>query len=129
MGDMHPNAQVVMKGFQAFGEGDMAALKELFAEDAVWHTGGRNKFSGDHVGIDSIFQVFADIRAEATIDNQPHAILADDEHVVALITANLSRGDDALTASNVFVFHVNDGKVSEVWTSSFDQYAVDAFWG
>lgn len=129
MGDMHPNAQAVMKGFQAFAEGDMATMKELFAEDAVWHTAGRNKFSGDRAGIDSILQLFADVTADATIDNQPHAVLADDEHVVVLVNSNLSRGDNAIAVNNVFVFHVTDGIVSEVWGSAYDQYAADAFWG
>ncbi len=129
MGDLHPNAQTVLKGFQAFAEGDMATMKGLFTEDAVWHTAGRNKFSGDHVGIDAVLQNFADVTAEATIENNPHAILADDEHVVVLVNSKLSRGDESLETDTVFVFHVSDGKVTEAWGSPFDQYAADAFWG
>ena len=32
---MHPNAQTVLRGFQAFAEGDMAAMMSLFADDAT----------------------------------------------------------------------------------------------
>ena len=32
---MHPNAQAVLRGFQAFAEGDAAAMKSSFADDAT----------------------------------------------------------------------------------------------
>lgn len=32
---MHPNTQTVLRGFQAFAEGDMATMKALFADDAT----------------------------------------------------------------------------------------------
>ena len=32
---MNPNARTVLRGFQAFAEGDMATLKSLFAGDAT----------------------------------------------------------------------------------------------
>jgi ketosteroid isomerase-like protein len=32
---MHPNARTVLRGFQAFAEGDMATMKSLFADDAT----------------------------------------------------------------------------------------------
>ncbi len=129
MEGMHPNAQAVMKGFQSFAEGDMEAMRGMFTEDAVWHTGGKNKWSGDYSGVDAMLQFFGEIAGEATIDNQPHALLADDEHVVALIESTVTRGDESITAQQIFIFHTNEGVVSEVWVTALDQYALDAFWG
>lgn len=126
---MHPDAQVVMRGFQAFDEGDIGAMKELFAEDATWHTGGRNKWSGDYTGADAILRFFGEISSEAQIDNQPHAILADDEHVVVLVNSTSTRGEASVSSGNVFVFHVDDGKVTEVWNIADNPYAIDEFWG
>lgn len=125
---MHPNAQVVMGGFQAFAEGDMAAMKELFAESATWHGGGRNKWSGDYTGPDAIVQMMGSLGSEATIDNEPHAVLADADHVVVLNRSSLSRNDKSYTGDTVFVFHVSDGKVTEVWTIPSNPYGLDEFW-
>jgi len=35
------NTALVRRGYAAFNRGDLATLTELFAEDAVWHCGGR----------------------------------------------------------------------------------------
>lgn len=128
MGELHPNAQIVLKGFQAFDEGDMAAMKEVMANDVAWHSSGRSRFSGTYQGLDSVLQLFADISAEARIEQDLHAVLADDEHVVVLAKSTLTRGDKSLEAQNVGTFHVVDGKVTEAWFSGFDDYAADEFW-
>ena len=129
MGDMHPNAQVVMSGFQAFAEGDMATMKEILADDVKWHTSGRSKFSGSRQGVDAVLQFFGEVSSDAQIEQELHSILADDEHVVALVKSRVTRGDDSLDDQTVFVFHVSGGKVTECWSTSFDEYAADAFWG
>ena len=61
MHGLHPNAQVVLQGFRAFAEGDMAAVKPLFHDDAIWHSSGRNRFSGDFRGVDAIMRLFAEL--------------------------------------------------------------------
>lgn len=117
-----------MQEFRAFAEGDMATMKELFADDATWHGGGRNKWSGAYTGPDSILRMMGGLSEEATIDNQPHAILADDDHVVVLINSSLSRNDKSFSGNTVFVFHVSDGKVAEAWSIPGDPYGLDEFW-
>jgi hypothetical protein len=125
---MHPNAQVVLRGFQAFAEGDMATMKTLFADDATWHFSGRNKWSGDYTGPDAILQYMGGVAEEATINNQPHAVLADDDHVVVLVNAVSSRSGKSYSGNTVYVFHVNDEKVTEAWAIPADQYGQDEFW-
>ena len=126
---MHPDAQVVMQGFAAFAAGDMAAMKSLFADDATWHSPGNNKFSGSYTGPDAIVRFMTDVQADAEIDNQPHDILASDDHVVVLTNATMTKGGDSLDVQNVFVFHVDGGKVQDAWLSSSNQAAVDALFG
>ncbi len=125
---MHPNAQVVLRGFQAFAEGDMATMKSLFSNDATWHGGGRNKWSGDYRGPESIVEMMSGLGGEATIENQPHAVLADDDHVVVLNSSSMSRADKSFSGDSVFVFHVDDGKVTEAWSIPSDPYGLDDFW-
>ena len=129
MGDMHPNAQIVMRGFQAFAEGDMATMKEVLADDVRWHTGGRNKWSGTKNGRDAAVLFMSEIAGEADFVNEPHAILADDEHVVVLNKSTATRGDDVLHDDITFIFHVSNGQVTECWGVSRDPYAGDEFWG
>jgi hypothetical protein len=40
------NAELVRRGYEAFNAGDLAALGELFAEDAVWYAAGSGVLSG-----------------------------------------------------------------------------------
>ena len=128
MAELHPNAQAVLGGFQAFATGDMVAMKELFADDATWHVGGRNRWSGDYQGVDAILRFFGEISTEATLSQDLHAVLADDEHVVVLVNGTATRENKSLEGQTVFVFHITDGKTSEVWATAIDPYAADEFW-
>jgi len=52
------NVEAVRRGYEAFNTADMAALTELFDEDASWHTPGRSSIAGDAVGRDAVFAQF-----------------------------------------------------------------------
>ena len=54
-------------------------------------------------------------------------MLANDEHAVALYTASGERAGKQLTDNKVQIYHFRDGKVSEAWTYTTDQYAADEF--
>ena len=125
---MHPNAQSVLSGFQAFAEGDMAAMKGVLADDVTWHVAGRNRWSGDYTGPDAVVQYLSGVSAEATIVNQPHAVLADDDHVVVLGKASSSRSGSSFSTNIAYVFHVKDAKITEAWAIPADQYGQDEFW-
>ena len=125
----HPNADLVRRGFEAFGSGDMATLDQIIADDATWHSVGRTPLSGDFVGKEAIFGNFAKIVQETdSIQQDIHTIVADDEHAVALVNGTITLGGRTLTSGQVFVFHVKDGKAAEVWVTQQDPYAADEFW-
>jgi len=125
---VHANAQTVVSGFQAFAEGDMAIMQGLLADDATWHVAGRNKWSGDYTGPQPIVRYMSGVAAEANLVNQPHAILAADDHVVVLVATSASRNVKSLDGNTVYVFHVNDAKTTETWVNPGDQYAQDEYW-
>ena len=125
---MHPNAQVVVRGFQAFDERDMAGVKDVFANDLIWHTGGNNRWSGTHHGADTVVRLFQDIVDHAEVTNEVHAVLADDDHVVVLAKGTTKRAGKSHAGDTVFVFHVSDGKVTEAWSIPQDPYGLDEFW-
>jgi hypothetical protein len=125
----HPNAVLCRKGFAAFAAGDMATLNELFSDDIVWHSSGRSFLTGNFEGKEAVFGNFARLaQAADSFAQEIHTVLADDEHAIALVTATASRGGKKAAFQQTITFHIAGGKVTEVWLSSFDQYAADAFW-
>lgn len=123
----HPNVELMRRGYAAFGGGDFEALNELFAEDIVWHETGRGPLAGDYRGRENVYALFGRLMelTEGSFRLDIHAILADDEHAVALVVANAGRGGREATANQAHVFHLRDGRVTEFWDASTDQYAFD----
>jgi ketosteroid isomerase-like protein len=122
----HPNADLVREGFEAFNTGDMATLNQLIADDAVWHTPGRHPLAGDFKGKEAILGSFAQLAQTVdSFEQEIHAVLADDEHTVVLANATVTRGGKTVTGQQVGVFHIVDGKATEVWFASTDPYAFD----
>jgi ketosteroid isomerase-like protein len=126
----HPNEDLVRRGYEAFAAGDVGTLNELFADDIVWHTPGRSPISGDQRGKQAVLEFFGRIGEETqgSFKLDLHDVIGNDEHVVVLSKATGQRGGKTLENNVVNVFHVTDGKVTEVWGHSEDQYAVDEFW-
>ena len=123
----HPNLAPIRDMFAAFATGDLAALNDVFAEDLVWHEGGRNQISGDYRGREAVFGFFGKIMelTQGSFRADLHDVLADDEHGVALVALSASRGGRSVNVNAVDVMHLRDGKVVEVWTVPVDQYAFD----
>jgi len=55
------NLDTARSAYAAFGSGDMAALQESFAEDAVWITSDELPLGGETKGRDAILGNFAQI--------------------------------------------------------------------
>lgn len=125
----HPNEEVLRKGYSAFNSGDMDAVRETFAEDIVWHIGGRSPLSGDYKGIEEVLGFFG--KLTQSFDQPPqidiHDVLANDEHGVVLISATSKRGGKERTALSTHVFHLKDGKATEFWDCPVDAYGDDEF--
>ncbi len=125
----HPNEELVRRGFDAFSKGDGDTLRELFDQDFVWHTPGRGPFAGEHCGVDAILSLFARTMelTGGTFRVELHAVLANEEHAVALYVAHANREGRTLEDRSVLVSHIRNGRFLETWQYSEDQYAADEF--
>ncbi len=126
----HPNEEMLRKGIDAFGKGDLDTVQSLFADDIVWHVGGNNQLSGDYKGKQEVMEWLGK-NAElsgGTLRVEPHDVLGNDEHAVALITVSAQRDGESLNDNAAQVCHVAGGKITEVWLHAGDQQAVDQFW-
>jgi ketosteroid isomerase-like protein len=123
----HPNAKIARRFLQALDAGDFAAVESLVAEDVVAHFPGSNSLSGTYRGRDQFFAVFAkgDDLTGGTFERELHDIAASDDHVVILVKIQAQREGKALSWNGANVWHVREGKLSEVWLLSDNQAATD----
>ncbi len=126
----HPNVDLARRGYAAFGEGDMATLTELIAEDAVWHLGGRNSLSGDYKGREAIFGLFARLaqETEGTMRIELHDVVANDDHVVVLTTMSAGGSRGSFSTRTCDTSHMRNGQITEFWTFGEDPYVWDEYW-
>ena len=126
----HPNVAVVREGFQAFERGDMGWMDQHLADDVVWHVGGNSKWAGAYEGRARVLEYFG--RQAQAMTGPPtsdiHGIVGDDDHVVVLGTASASAADGSGAEWKFTqIFHIRDGKATEVWGMAENDAAVDPF--
>ena len=126
----HLNVGLVKKGYEAFAKGDMATLADVLSEDMVWHIAGNNLLAGEYQGRDAVFKMFAQIAelSGGTFRNEPHDVLANDEHAVVLTRETASRQGKQLDGLSVQAYHIKGGQVTEAWSFQHDSRHYDEFW-
>jgi ketosteroid isomerase-like protein len=127
----HPNATRAREGFERFRAGDLPALLDLFADDAVWHVPGSMALSGAHRGRDAIIRFFGGTR-ELTGGTYRVELLwavADDARLVAVYRATGERPDGrTLDVEQALFVDLVDGLWQRIRAQPLDQVAFDAFW-
>jgi ketosteroid isomerase-like protein len=126
----HPNEDLAREAFEAFGRGDMDALrKQYWTEDVRFHIPGRSLLAGDFEGQEQMAAALARTGelTDGTVSAELHDTLANDEHAVQLVTTRGERAGKQLNQNMVLVYHFRDGKIAELWTHPADQYANDEF--
>jgi ketosteroid isomerase-like protein len=124
------NAELIREGYEAFSKGDIPAVVALWADDIAWHVPGRNPLAGDYTGAQEILGFFGQLqeRSGGSFRLEIHDVLATDDHVVALVSAIADRGDKSMNIPGAHIWHVRDGRATEFWGATYDQYATDEFW-
>ena len=94
-----------------------------FTPDVVFHGAAM----GEVRGRDAVLSALkAQQSAFAEFRQEPHAILADDDHVVALVNLSVSAGGKSGQYHSILVVHTNDqGQIKEMW-SMMDAEALKA---
>jgi uncharacterized protein len=127
----HLNVARIRDGYAAFAKGDFAVLNDLFAEDLLWHEPGQNQLSGDHRGREAVYGLLSKLMevTEGSLRVELDAVVADDEHAVALVVLTASRGGQSVQVNAAQVFHMRDGRVAEFWSLAADPNAFDEIIG
>jgi ketosteroid isomerase-like protein len=129
-----PDADValVRSGFEAFGNGDLAAFAELFHPDAAWDHRNPDRLGGVHRGIDAIvaFLVESGQLTAGTLRAVPQAFMPDGEGRVAVLTRVSGTRPDgrAFDDTQMLLFSLGGDRVRKVDQFVGDPPAVTAFW-
>jgi len=109
----HPNAELYRRVTAAFQSGDIDAVKDSLAPDLRWHEAG----NPDVMGREAVLQqMTSDVkRIDGSI--AVHDVLANDEHVVALINVALRKPDGSeISYPAIEVAHMSHGLITERWS-------------
>jgi len=128
----HPDATLIREVYEALNRGDTASAMAGWSDGILWHerVGKTWAMAGDYVGKEAVAGLFGGLPGMGltAMRAEPHDILASDGHVVALMNMHMERGERTYLSHEVHVWHVVDGKATEVWLTSQDPDAFDAFW-
>lgn len=127
----HPNAEIARRFLEAQNAGDVATIRELLADDIVWHVPGKNLLSRDYNGLAEVAGFMARARelSGGTVRTEPITYLGGDDYGIALVRVYAEREGRSLGGQfQAFTYRIVDGKIAEFWFMVEDRYAVDAFW-
>ena len=127
----HASVTKVREVVDAFMRGDLEAVLDRMADDAVYRVPGKNMVSGNYRGRQEIRDFFIRL-AEVTGGTMRlglQDIMGDDHHVVMFWTLYAERNGKSLDAHGAMPFKLDDdGKITESWFLYSDQAAYDDFY-
>jgi ketosteroid isomerase-like protein len=126
----HPNTALIREGYNAFGKGDMEIIRTLLHERVVHRVPGRGPLCGEYRTPEEVLGFYVRVfeLSNGTYRSEPYAVMAADDHGVALVHTYAERPGRVLSGRAVDVFRFEDGRITEIRTLAEDQYADDAFW-
>jgi uncharacterized protein len=115
------NVDTARSAYEAFGSGDLAALQDSFAEDAVWVTSDELPLGGEVRGRDAILANFAQIPNYWTsFSVEPEEFIEAGDYVVVRGTQRASNDKGSFEAPFLHLIKIEDGKTvrGEFFTDS-----------
>jgi ketosteroid isomerase-like protein len=125
------NALLLIEKVGEFNAGNTGAMRDLWAEDGVWHAAGDNAASGDFRGRDACGQWFVDtaeiLGGQCQVEVRD--VLADDDYVVFFNHVVATRDGAVLDQVHMDAWRFEDGLAVEGWFLPDDVAVWDAFVG
>jgi len=124
------NAALIRRIFDAFARKEGFALRDVFAEDAVWYVPGDSVMSGRHRGRAEIFRFLARLAKETndTYGSRLIDVLASEHRAAALYRAFGERAGLSLDIDQLLLFTIEDGLVTEVLALPNEPGTFERFW-
>jgi uncharacterized protein len=115
------NVDTARSAYEAFRNGDFAALQESFAEDAVWVTSDELPLGGEVKGRDTIMGNFAQIpNYWSSFSVEPEEFIDAGDYVVVRGTQRAGNEKGSFEAPFLHLIKIEDGKTvrGEFFTDS-----------
>ena len=112
------NTEIIQKGYEYFGAGDIEGLLSLFADDISWTVPNIENaaFGGSRKGNKAVTEFFGQLADAEDFDRfEPLEFIAEGDKVVVLgeTSATVKGTGKNYDTEWVHVFHLRDGKVTE----------------
>ncbi len=120
----HPNAALYRKVNQAVESGDFSSYADNIADDVEWWEIGSDQ---PIRGKGALMERMQGMMGQGSIDLDLHDVIANDEHMVALVNATVERDGRTLNYRTAEIYHVRDGKITHRWAFSDDTAAINEF--
>jgi ketosteroid isomerase-like protein len=119
------NLEKIHAFFTAYAAKNVSGIRNVMADDIVWHIPGHHPLAGAKRGIDEVLAFF-DQLARASFQAQPIVIAEQGDYVVDH-HRGWSTAGSGLDLRWCLVFRFADGKIAEVTNFCEDQHRADLF--
>jgi acyl-CoA thioesterase FadM/ketosteroid isomerase-like protein len=115
---------------EMYAGGGVERVRELLADDIVWHVPGTSPIAGDYRGRDAVVAYFLRRRALAggAITITQRGEMHDEEVLVQLADGRASLGGRDVEWRTTGVYRVAGGKIAEAWLVPLDGARFDRAW-
>jgi hypothetical protein len=113
-----------------YADGEPDGVRNLLADDVVWHVPGASAIAGEHRGVDAVLAYMTARRRlmDGTFRVTIHGAALIAGRVVQLAGGHATQDGREVAWETVGVFRVAGGRIAECWLIPFDQAAFDAIW-
>jgi ketosteroid isomerase-like protein len=124
-----PSAKLARTAWEAVACADAETLAHLCKKDVVWHSTGRGPRAGDYLGLEAVLDHLRGLgEAAEQYSSRPVAVLGGEDRAAVIFHATGRRRGRVLDHDFVLLFRMEEQRIAEIWSVSFDQHATDEFW-
>ena len=114
----HPNAAKYREMSKAMDSGDFMSMADGLSDDVEWWEIGSDQ---PVRGKAALMERMQGMMSEGgSIKADLHDVIANDEHMVALVNATVERNGKTMSYRTAEIYHVKDGKITHRWAFSDD---------
>lgn len=121
----HPNAARYRELSKTVEAGDFSSYIDAISDDVEWWEIGADEPVRGKAALAERMQSM--MASGGSIKADLHDVVANDEHMIALVSATVEREGKTLSYKTAEIYHVKDGKITHRWAFSDDTAAINEF--
>jgi len=124
-----PSAKLAQTACEAVAQADAETLAHLCKKDIVWRVTGRGSRAGEYRGLEAVLDYLRGLgEAAEQFDLHLVAVMGGEDRAAVIFHSTGQRRGRVLDNDLVLLFRVEDQRIAEVWSVSFDERADEEFW-